>query len=295
MFLGNPHFSNSYDTLPSRISASLPIPYGEREHRRPHHGLLQARSTEPMRKHISKRISAFLFDGLLVAAITLWMPGGFGWLIGIGYLLLRDALISGRSIGKYIVGLTVMDAYRNACGILRSMVRNLFLFLPGPVIEFLIMVFSVDGRRLGDRLAQTQVIDTRPQVRGVWFLLLALSLSALLARSYRLELKEWRSWESSLSRREVVDLVDLEKLGLGPRLKQVYEYLGWGADTLPEKAGKGAKNYILHLRDGRKIEVADYWEKGNEIQYRKLGGIVGVDRKHVLMIENTADGTRKRY
>ena len=56
-----------------------------------------------------------------------------------------------------------------------------------------------------------------------------------------------------------------------------------------------AEKYILHLRNGRKIEVKDYWEKGDKIQYRKYGGTIGVDRKHVVMIESQVNGTKKRY
>ncbi len=55
------------------------------------------------------------------------------------------------------------------------------------------------------------------------------------------------------------------------------------------------ERYIIHLRNGRKIEVKDYWEKGEKIQYRKYGGTIGVDRKHVVMIESQVNGTKKRY
>ncbi len=56
-----------------------------------------------------------------------------------------------------------------------------------------------------------------------------------------------------------------------------------------------AEKYILHLRNGRKIEVKDYWEKGDKIQYRRFGGIIGVERKEVVMIESQAGGTSIRY
>ncbi|MFQ5801566.1 MAG: RDD family protein [Candidatus Methylomirabilales bacterium] len=245
-----------------------------------------------MEKLIMKRTSAFVFDGLLVAAVILVLPGRFWWPVALGYFLLRDALISGRSVGKFAVGLTVMDRERNACSILKSIVRNLFLLLPGPIIEFFVMAFSMGGRRLGDRLAKTQVIDTRPQVRGALSLLLALSVTFLVITVYQPGLTDWSRWERPRSWREVVEM---EKLDLEPRLKHVYEFFGWGIDPQPEDPIEEAKHYIIYLRDGRKIEVETYWEKDNEIQYPKLGGIVGVARKHVFLIENTVDGTRKRY
>jgi len=53
--------------------------------------------------------------------------------------------------------------------------------------------------------------------------------------------------------------------------------------------------YINHLRDLRAIKVKSCWEEGDEIKYEKFGGIVGVQRNDVVMIENKADGTKKRY
>jgi hypothetical protein len=41
--------------------------------------------------------------------------------------------------------------------------------------------------------------------------------------------------------------------------------------------------------------VEEYWERGDEIHYQRLGGIVGVRRNRVAMIENKVDGTKKQY
>lgn len=53
--------------------------------------------------------------------------------------------------------------------------------------------------------------------------------------------------------------------------------------------------YTIHLRDERTIRVDDYWEDGDQIKYEKFGGIVGVERKDVVKIEDTADGSTKQY
>ncbi len=53
--------------------------------------------------------------------------------------------------------------------------------------------------------------------------------------------------------------------------------------------------YIIHLRDQGAIKVESYWEEGDELKYEKFGGIVGVQRNDVVMIEDKADGTKKRY
>lgn len=63
-------------------------------------------------------------------------------------------------------------------------------------------------------------------------------------------------------------------------------------DTQEErKQGK----YIILLRNGRKITVKDYWERGDKIEYRRLGGIIGIERKQVVMIESQAGGTKTWY
>lgn len=56
-----------------------------------------------------------------------------------------------------------------------------------------------------------------------------------------------------------------------------------------------AEKFIIHLRNGRKIEVKDYWEEGDKVHYRRHGGIIGVERKDVVMIERQAGGTSIRY
>lgn len=60
-------------------------------------------------------------------------------------------------------------------------------------------------------------------------------------------------------------------------------------------SSKNEHPYIIHLRDQRAIKVEEYWEEGDEIKYKKYGGILGFQRKDVAMIENTMNGTKKHY
>lgn len=57
----------------------------------------------------------------------------------------------------------------------------------------------------------------------------------------------------------------------------------------------GEQGYVIHLRDGRTIEVKEYWEQGQEIKYRRYGGVLGVNRKDIAAIENRGDGTKVEY
>lgn len=53
--------------------------------------------------------------------------------------------------------------------------------------------------------------------------------------------------------------------------------------------------YTIHLRDQRTISVKEYWEEGDQIKYEKFGGVIGLERNDVVKIDDTADGTTKRY
>lgn len=53
--------------------------------------------------------------------------------------------------------------------------------------------------------------------------------------------------------------------------------------------------FTIHLRDERTIRADEYWEEGDRIMYEKFGGIVGVERKDVVKIDDAADGSTKRF
>jgi uncharacterized RDD family membrane protein YckC len=114
-----------------------------------------------------KRVYAAVIDGLVVA--TSWFAfqnlQSFSFLIaGALYLLLRDA-VRGQSLGKLLFGLVVIKLETGRPATLRSSVqRNLLFLLPGAnvaaiFLEAITMTRDAQGQRLGDRLAQTQVVE----------------------------------------------------------------------------------------------------------------------------------------
>ncbi|TKB52177.1 MAG: RDD family protein [Nitrospira sp.] len=118
---------------------------------------------------------AKLIDLLIVAAAgQIFVPVGF--LGGLAYILIADGFAGGRSIGKRLIGLqTVLPARREAIGFRESIIRNLPFavaqlafaipyvgwLLAAAIIAFeAVLVFGNEqGRRLGDEVAGTQVLD----------------------------------------------------------------------------------------------------------------------------------------
>ena len=114
------------------------------------------------------RIVAYLID-LVVAGVPLLLYSliyGMGegveptWaanallIWGLLYLTAKDAF-GGRSFGKRYIGLIVLQRNDNApCSMIKSVIRNLLVQIP---IEVLLL-FSGDGRRMGDTLTNTQVV-----------------------------------------------------------------------------------------------------------------------------------------
>jgi len=116
---------------------------------------------------VRKRLLAASIDGLLVVTLCLvwWIGRAPLYLaLGAGYLLLRDA-IGGQSIGKILLGLVVIDLTTGrAASVPGSVKRNLLLLLPGAnvvaiFLEARTIMSDPQGQRLGDRLAQTQVVE----------------------------------------------------------------------------------------------------------------------------------------
>ncbi len=123
-----------------------------------------------LNRGIAKLIDLFI----VVAASQLILPVGF--LGGLAYILVADGFAGGRSIGKRLIGLeTVRPDRRVAAGFRESIIRNLpfavaqlAFAIPyvGWLVSVAIIVFEAvlilgneQGRRLGDEVAGTQVLD----------------------------------------------------------------------------------------------------------------------------------------
>ncbi|MFC4314487.1 RDD family protein [Steroidobacter flavus] len=114
---------------------------------------------------VSQAISLLAFMFFPLAKQFGWLAiylGFFGLFVSVVYLLLADGLPRGQSVGKRLLGIAVIDQVtRHPCTYTKSVVRNVTLWLLGPIDWLLIL-----GRlrqRLGDKLCATLVVTVNRQ------------------------------------------------------------------------------------------------------------------------------------
>lgn len=123
-----------------------------------------------LNRGIAKLIDLFI----VAAAGQVIVPVGF--LAGLAYILIADGFAGGRSIGKRLIGLqTVLPDRHEAAGFRESIIRNMPFavaqlafavpyvgwIVSGAIIAFeaILILGNEQGRRLGDEVAGTQVLD----------------------------------------------------------------------------------------------------------------------------------------
>jgi uncharacterized RDD family membrane protein YckC len=128
---------------------------------------------------LTARAIAGFVDCLLVIGLSR-LPDVIGFLAASGYILMRDSLLGGRSLGKKAVGLRVsaIDDRGQAAYAKDSIIRNIPLaaayglfmipyagWILGPLalgVEWLTAMGDEKGMRIGDLLAGTCVVMEAP-------------------------------------------------------------------------------------------------------------------------------------
>ena len=130
---------------------------------------------------VGKRIVAYIIDAVIAAVIGL-IPI-LGLLIGAAYWALRDGLkidfMDQRSIGKKVMKLRPVTLEGNKLELMDSVKRNWmfaaiplsvlipllgwFILLPifaiFALVEFILLLTDAEGRRFGDKMAKTRVVE----------------------------------------------------------------------------------------------------------------------------------------
>ncbi len=122
------------------------------------------------------RVVAKSIDVIIILAATEILPKA-GFLAGVGYILIGDGIAGGGSIGKRLLRLSVLDEEGEACRVRESILRNLTLgtgivlwrvpligwLLAAAIftLEFIVLLGSREGKRIGDEIAKTRVVESR--------------------------------------------------------------------------------------------------------------------------------------
>jgi uncharacterized RDD family membrane protein YckC len=112
------------------------------------------------------RSLAFLID--LILFITLFYGLGatyhfWGVFLSMIYIVFRDGMFPGQSIGKKVMGIRVVHTDGRAISFVDSSFRNVVFLVPyllplGLVVETVALFRSPGRQRLGDRIAGTRVV-----------------------------------------------------------------------------------------------------------------------------------------
>jgi hypothetical protein len=118
-------------------------------------------STEGIERIASAGLDIFIASGLFLFPLA-------GWMLGVGYILVGDALpfLQGQSLGKHFFGLRVV--HQNTLKPItrrykKSMIRGAVMLIPGLNIYDAVIYFT-KGERIADQWAGTTVISERYNV-----------------------------------------------------------------------------------------------------------------------------------
>ncbi|RMG60646.1 MAG: RDD family protein [Deltaproteobacteria bacterium] len=118
--------------------------------------------TAQNRADLTTRFLAFAIDMIIYAAIFYGL-GGLGHFLAMIYIIFRDGLFGGQSIGKKIMGIKVTHVDGRKISFVDSSFRNiLFIFyilIPFTIVlEGIFLIRHPEKMRIGDRIAKTVVV-----------------------------------------------------------------------------------------------------------------------------------------
>ncbi len=108
-------------------------------------------------------IALYLFSVIVIPKIIL-LPKT-GWLFASAYLLIKDGLFSGQSLGKKVVNIQVIRIDTRRPSSFGDSIRRNFVFLVPYLnilmllVEGVLLLTEEHGLRFGDRIARTRVVQ----------------------------------------------------------------------------------------------------------------------------------------
>ncbi|MDZ4261798.1 MAG: RDD family protein [Pseudomonadota bacterium] len=121
---------------------------------------IQGVNATPSERLVARIIDTSILCLLVFIASKNIIPAAIPGVAAALYLLLQDSIFYGKSIGKFIIGITVLKENTNqTCTFWQSIVRNCFLWFLG-IIDLLLMM-GKKKQRIGDWAARTTVINDK--------------------------------------------------------------------------------------------------------------------------------------
>lgn len=123
---------------------------------------------------LAKRILALIID-ILISGVFGIVPK-VGWIVGMAYMLFRDGFewnfMKNRSLGKVVMKLkvVVLEGEKVAPDYIISLKRNWLFIIPvisffAFIVEGIKTIVDPEGKRFGDILANTMVVDENVELR----------------------------------------------------------------------------------------------------------------------------------
>lgn len=111
---------------------------------------------------VGTRFLAFTIDAIIYASLFYGL-GGMGHFLAMIYILFRDGLFSGQSIGKKTMGIHVVHTTGGKINFVDSSFRNILfifyiLFPAAVLLEGILILTHPQHMRIGDRIAKTHVV-----------------------------------------------------------------------------------------------------------------------------------------
>ncbi len=136
---------------------------------------------------LNKRVCGLIIDTAVVTIIKeIFLLIGINTydVILIVYLIFRD-VFGGRSIGKYLLDMQAVDENNKPISTGQAIARNILLIIPFfMLIEYFVMKGDKDGRRIGDKIAKTRVIELKPGLKDIYYMGIGLGIILLEVLMY---------------------------------------------------------------------------------------------------------------
>jgi uncharacterized RDD family membrane protein YckC len=119
------------------------------------------------KRYLAQIVDQFVALGLGFVAAYVFNAAGMKdigialfWLTYIGYILFNDGMKNGQSLGKKLLSIKVINKESaESCSYAESFMRNITTVIPFLAMIDAVMIFGMKKQRMGDKIANTLVVN----------------------------------------------------------------------------------------------------------------------------------------